>query len=210
MHKTFVLDTNVLLHDPGAMFGFEDNDVVIPIYVVEEIDNFKKDLSELGRNARQVSRYLDQLREEGSLCTGIKLDKGGILRVVTTSQRLPSEVTMDRGQDAKILAVAFDLKNRLAEKSERVVLITKDTNLRIRADAIGIDVENFDPEPTTVNQLFTGYSEVEVPGELVDQFYREGAITLPDPYYAPNEFIILKDRDNASHSGLGRFDHDSA
>ena len=105
--KTFVLDTNVLLHDPRAMFSFEDNDVVIPIYVVEEIDSFKKDLSELGRNARQVSRYLDQLRDDGSLSVGVKLDRGGTLRVATTHKTLPANVSTDRGQDSKILAVAM-------------------------------------------------------------------------------------------------------
>ena len=105
--KTFVLDTNVLLHDPRAMFSFEDNDVVIPIYVVEEIDAFKKDLSELGRNARQVSRYLDQLRDDGSLSEGVKLDRGGTLRVATTHRTLPANVSTDRGQDSKILAVAL-------------------------------------------------------------------------------------------------------
>ena len=78
------------------MFSFEDNEVVIPIYVVEEIDNFKKDLSELGRNARQVSRYLDGLREEGSLATGVKLDQGGTLRIAMTSRQLPPELTTDR------------------------------------------------------------------------------------------------------------------
>src|SRR6185437_1394274 len=107
--KIFVLDTNVLLHDPRAMFSFEDNDVVIPIYVIEEIDSFKKDQSELGRNARQVSRYLDQLRDDGSLAKGVKLDRGGTLRVATTSRALPPEVTTDRGQDSKILAVAAEL-----------------------------------------------------------------------------------------------------
>ena len=118
MKKTFVLDTNVLLHDPRAMFSFEDNNVVIPIYVVEEIDNFKKELSELGRNARQVSRYLDSLRDEGSLAAGVRLDQGGLLTVVTTSRTLPPEVTTNRGQDSKILSVAADKKEELEGKEQ--------------------------------------------------------------------------------------------
>jgi PhoH-like ATPase len=208
MKKTFILDTNVLLHDPRAMFSFEDNNVVIPIYVVEEIDNFKKDLSELGRNARQVSRYLDSLREEGSLSKGVKLDTGGTLRVATTARLLPPEITTDRGQDSRILAVALDLQERLAGQ-EKIVFITKDTNLRIRADAIGVETENFEPDRTEVEELFTGFSILEVEGGQIDEFYAKNSLALPDPYYAPNEYLVLKDRSNPSHTALGRVDlHD--
>lgn len=204
MKKTFILDTNVLLHEPRAMFSFEDNHVVIPIYVVEEIDNFKKELSELGRNARQVSRYLDELRLEGSLSKGVKLDSGGTLRVAVSARTLPPEISTDRGQDSKILAVALDLQEKLKGK-EKLVFITKDTNLRIRADAIGIDTENFEPERTEVDDLYKGYATLELKGELVDEFYAKGFLSLPDPYYAPNQYLILKDKDNPSHTALGRY-----
>jgi PhoH-like ATPase len=204
MKKTFILDTNVLLHEPRAMFSFEDNHVVIPIYVVEEIDNFKKELSELGRNARQVSRYLDELRTEGSLSKGVKLDSGGTLRVAITSRMLPVEITTDRGQDSKILAVALDLQSQLTGHQE-VVFITKDTNLRIRADAIGISTENFEPERTEVEELYRGYATLEVEGGLIDEFYAKSSLVLPDPYYAPNQYLILKDKNNPSHTALGRF-----
>lgn len=204
MKKTFILDTNVLLHEPRAMFSFEDNHVVIPIYVVEEIDNFKKELSELGRNARQVSRYLDELRTDGSLSKGVKLDSGGTLRVAITARTLPPEVSTDRGQDSKILAVALDLQSQLAGHEE-VVFITKDTNLRIRADAIGIETENFEPERTEVEELYRGYAILEVDGTLIDEFYAKNSLTLPDPYYAPNQYLILKDKNNPSHTALGRF-----
>lgn len=205
MKKTFILDTNVLLHDPRAMFGFEDNDVVIPIYVVEEIDNFKKELSELGRNARQVSRYLDDLREDGSLSQGVKLDSGGTLRVAVSSRILPPEITTDRGQDARILAVAFDLQEQHKDNGDRkIVFITKDTNLRIRADAIGIETENFEPERTEIDDIQLGYSTLEVSGSEINEFYERSFLNLPDPYYAPNEYLILKNRDNPSHTALGR------
>jgi PhoH-like ATPase len=203
--KTFVLDTNVLLHDPRAMFSFEDNDVVIPIYVVEEIDAFKKDLSELGRNARQVSRYLDQLRDEGSLSSGVRLDRGGLLRVAVTAQQLPASVTTDRGQDSKILAVAAEL-TELAKKGQvpRVVFITKDTNLRIRADAIGIFTEDFEPEHIVIDELYKGWAELDVEGWQVDAFYAEGGLEMPDPYHAPNEYVCLRDKTNNTRTALGR------
>jgi len=108
--KTFVLDTNVLLHDPRAIFGFGDNDVVIPIYVVEEIDSFKKDASELGRNAREISRHLDELRTAGSLAVGVPLPGGGKLTVATTHLELPEEVTTDRGPAELILKGEEDIR----------------------------------------------------------------------------------------------------
>ena len=93
MKKNFVLDTNVLLHDPRSIFGFDDNDVVIPIYVIEEIDNFKRDLSTLGRNARQVSRYLDEFRAQGKLREGVSIGpEHGIVRVLTAERKLPPEM----------------------------------------------------------------------------------------------------------------------
>ncbi|HEY6101432.1 MAG TPA: PIN domain-containing protein, partial [Anaeromyxobacter sp.] len=108
MKKNFVLDTNVLLHDPRSIFGFEDNDVIIPIYVIEEIDNFKRDLSTLGRNARQVSRYLDDFRLQGKLGEGVPIapDKGRIKVVIAAP---PHRAVDGHSTDDKILAVALDL-----------------------------------------------------------------------------------------------------
>lgn len=205
--KHFILDTNVLLHDPRALFAFDDNLVVIPIYVIEEIDNFKKDLSELGRNARQVGRYLDNLREEGSLAVGVDLDQGGKLRVAFTGRQLPTELRMEqRSMDSKILAVALDERDKFGDG--QVVFITKDTNLRIRADAMGLRSENYDTERTDVSDLYSGIAEVEVPADRVDAFYAEGGLPLDDPYYAPNQFIVIRDQANASHSAMGRFERE--
>ena len=118
MRKTFVLDTNVLLHDPQALLRFQDNQVVVPIEVVEEIDRFKRDPSEKGRNARQVSRLLDDLRTHGNLADGVVIDpaSGGTLKVVfcrsETLSQLPPELRGGNG-DNNILAVA--LEQRLQE-----------------------------------------------------------------------------------------------
>ena len=112
MKKQYVLDTNVLLHDPRSLFSFEDNDVVVPIYCIEEVDSFKKEQSERGRNARSVSRYLDQLRDEGNLRDGVLLDKGGTLRVMFTERRIPGEFSPDRDMDTKILACALEAREK--------------------------------------------------------------------------------------------------
>src|SRR3954462_15902067 len=112
MKKNYVLDTNVLLHDPRAIFRFEDNDVVIPIYCIEEVDQFKREGSERGRNARQIARLLDGLRDDGgSLANGVPLQSGGTLRVAvpTTKPELPSAVDK-AAMDQAILQTAFDLR----------------------------------------------------------------------------------------------------
>src|SRR5213592_4371610 len=107
MRKNFVLDTNVLLHDPRAMFHFADNDVIIPIYVLEEIDHFKKELSELGRNAREVARRLDEFRNNGAhLSDGVALDGGGTLRVALATRELPPAIRTSQIVDNFILGVA--------------------------------------------------------------------------------------------------------
>jgi PhoH-like ATPase len=114
MKKVFVLDTNVLLHDPMAMFRFEDNDVILPITIIEELDRFKKGAADTGRNARHVSRTLDELRQKGSLVQGIPLEQGGHLKVALchrdTLQQLPAELEGDQGDNA-ILAVAMEYKH---------------------------------------------------------------------------------------------------
>src|SRR5579862_847309 len=96
MKKNYVLDTNVLLHDPNAIFRFEDNNVVIPIYVIEEVDQFKREGSERGRNARSIARVLDELRDRGgSLSKGVALDSGGTLRVAVPTRRLELPSAID-------------------------------------------------------------------------------------------------------------------
>ena len=134
--KIYILDTNVLLHDPRALFRFQDNLVIVPITVIEEVDRFKKELSETGRNARQISRIMDQLRGQAKLIDGVPLEDGGELRVEIYQEHylkaLPPELQVDHG-DNRILAIALAMK----EQTEGpVTLVTKDTNLRIKSDVI--------------------------------------------------------------------------
>jgi len=207
LKKNFVLDTNVLLHDPRSLFGFGDNNVVVPIYVIEEIDNFKRDLSTLGRNARQVSRYLDEFRGLGNLRDGVSLgpDKGA-LRVLFTDRQLPRELADGHSTDNKILAVALDLKDR--EKVLPAVFVSKDTNLRIRADALGLHAEDYDVEAVTLDELWSGVAEVEVDSQQVNDFYTTGFVARAggeDDAPPPNEYVVLRDRANPQHSAVGKY-----
>ncbi|MRR53079.1 MAG: PhoH family protein [Deltaproteobacteria bacterium] len=203
--KTFVLDTNVLLHDPHALFRFEENTILIPITVIEEIDRFKKDMNETGRNARQVSRILDELRQKGCLSAGITLESGGSLRVALLNnemlRNIPSELS-DQKSDNRILAVALEVK-KSAEQMP-VILVTKDTNLRIKADAIGLDAQDYESDKVDISELYSGFSEFDVSSETVDRFYGQGWVE-PEETLLPNQYVVMRDAGNPSHSALAKF-----
>jgi PhoH-like ATPase len=205
MKKTFVLDTNVLLHDPKAIFKFKDNNIILPITIVEELDRFKK-LSEMtGRNARQVSRTLDELRTKGRLTEGIALDNGGVLKVTLcdreTLKQLPSLLD-GKENDNAILAVALKQKQGCQCP---VVLVSKDTNLRIKADALGLEVEDYENDKVDFEGLYTGETEVLVESEQIDEFFKQHSLKLDRKLY-PNQALTLVDINNASHTALGIID----
>ena len=206
MKKNFILDTNVLLHDPRSLYGFDDNDVVVPIYVIEEIDNFKRDLSSLGRNARQVSRFLDEFRQAGHLRDGVPIGPGkGTIRVLIAERKLPPELADGHSIDDKILAVAWGLLH--AEQAKPCVFVSKDTNLRIRADALGLHAEDYDVEGVALDDLWSGVAELDVDPDVVNEFYASGAAACPAGVEPPppNAFVVLRDRQNPQHSAVGKY-----
>ena len=209
MKKIYVLDTNVLLYDPQALTRFEDNSIIIPITVIEEIDRFKKDMNETGRNARQFSRLMDAYRKIGSLAKGLPLENGGTLRIEiyeeNVMKRLPPELRVDRG-DNRILAVAVDLME--ANPAVPVILVTKDTNLRIKADALGLAAQDYESDKVAIEDLFSGVANLQVEAELIDRFYSQGWIEAAAGLL-PNQYVTLTEAANPSHSAIGRFDHAS-
>lgn len=209
MVKTYVLDTNVLLHNPQALFAFDDNRVVIPFAVIEEIDNQKRRQDEIGRNARIVSQILDGLRAKGRLSEGVALPRGGVVRIELNHQetiQLPSGLEIHK-HDNRIMAVAYNISR---ETSDPVVLVTKDLNLRIKSDVLGVAAEDFYNDKVDYHSLYSGINELLVTKEEMDTFFRDGRIDLPahEPY-SPNEFLVLKNASNPSQSALGRYIRDS-
>jgi len=202
--KVFVLDTNVLLHDPQAIFHFQEHDVVIPIVVIEEIDNFKKDQTEIGRNARSISRQMDKLRTRGSLSKGVIMDGGGVLLVdVNSYQPEVGFFALDKHKaDNQILACAREL---LKTRKEKVVLVTKDTNLRIKADAVGLLADDYTTDKVELEELYTGTAIWTVDSETLDLLYDGGVVLDEDHKLYPNQFVTLVDRANESHTALGRY-----
>lgn len=226
--KNFVFDTNVVLHDPMAITKFGNNNVIIPIYVVEEVDNFKKQLNELGRAARLFSRTLDEYRQKGNLAKGVPMPNGGLLRVLPTERKyMPQDniATSKNSPDTLIMSVALRVQSE--EPDVPCIFITKDTNLRIRADGMGLQSENYEERGISIDELYPGAEELHVDGSLIDELYQAREVTLNfqpndrapyafscdeltqglDPEHAllyANEYVRLIDRHEENHTAMAR------
>jgi len=200
MRKYFVLDTNVLLHNADSIKSFKDNIVVLPMTVIEELDMFKSRNDELGRNARRVIRNLDRLRENGHLSEGVEMENGGILRIFTECKKVNNPGLDLKVADNRILAVAYTF----FEQGEKVIFVSKDINARLKADALGIDVMDFEKQKINFDELFTGQRQLDVPGKLIDDFFENGELSGEDLELVPNEFVLLRDEVDPKHSALAR------
>jgi len=197
--KNFVIDTNVLLHNADSLHAFEDNTVVLPMSVIEELDKFKSRNDELGRNARKVIRDLDHLREAGSLRIGVRMENGGILKIVLEKTEDTSGSGMDMSvPDNRILSVAYTIH----QNGEKVIFVSKDINARLKADALGIEVMDFEKQKVKFDELYTGNRDVQVPRQVIDEFYRQEVLEVEGFNLYPNEFVLLVDEDDAKHTAL--------
>ncbi len=205
--KNFVLDTNVLLHDPKALEKFEDNDIYLPIVVIEEIDKFKKNMNEIGRNARYVARFLDSLRDRGRLDDGVKLGENlGVLRIVFSRKQVDLWPQIGNPADNAILNVALELTKEKEAVGEKVIFVTKDANLRIKADAVGVKAEDYKNDRVEIGDLYTGETEYLCSGELIARIYKEKIIERPeDLKLLPNQFITLVNQENEKNTALARY-----
>jgi len=200
--KTFIIDTNVLLHNPSSLFAFAEHHVVIPMIVLEELDKFKTANNELGANSREVARSLDKLRAKGSLREGVATPQGGLIQVVL---RYDDLVGMLPGvNDNRILGCAHLLKR----EGRDVYFISKDINARIKADALGIPSEDFKNQKVDFDALYTGWATVIVPGATVDLAHSEGSLPLAilpengDLGLSDNQFVLLRDEGNEKRTAL--------
>ncbi len=207
MKKNYVLDTNVLLHDPHSIFKFEDNDLLIPIYVIEEIDTFKRDSAERGRNARTVVRLLDGLREQhGCLSNGVPVGDGGTLRVFVPREKPVLSIALNPASgDHAIMQTALNLRD--SDANQRTVFVTMDVSLRIRADALGLETQAYENQTVDPDALESDIAEVEVTAEKLDEFFRQGSVELDSERQLPeNGSIMLRGPGTTTRTGLGRYD----
>ncbi|MCI5820898.1 MAG: PhoH family protein [Elusimicrobia bacterium] len=207
MKKTFILDTNVLLHDVNCLHAFEDNDIIIPMAVIEELDTFKSEGDTRGKNARMVSRALDEMRSQGRLNEGVKLAKGGTLKIeLDKPNMLPQSLAFNKADNA-ILNIAYTLSKKegaYKKNAAPVIVVTKDINMRLKAEALGLSAQDYTTDKVNVDELYTGVAELEVPAEQIDAFYRDKKLAVDPTVYYPNEFIILKANDGSKKSAMGR------
>ncbi len=229
--KHFVLDTNVLLHNPNALFVFQEHDVVIPFAVIEELDKLKRNNDDIGRNARECIRHLDRLRERGRITDGVHWgeaspgvgqaasvsDTGrtGTIRIDVAEHTRPNVLKED-SPDNRIIAVAWSLH----QQGRRAVFVSKDLNARIKSDALGIRTEDFENQKVDADRLYSGYLSATVASELIDELYAERMLaverlgdalnaTTPEGVtyrreVVSNQFVLLKDAADEAHTGLAR------
>lgn len=203
--KTFVLDTNVLLFDPSAINKFGNNKVFIPLIVVEELDRFKKDQNENGRNARYFSRLVDDLRSQGKLVKGVALPNEGTLQISILREPATRHEGIDLSiNDNIILANALNLQ----ESGENVVLITKDINLRLKADALGVEAEDYETTEISIEELYSGQRMFEVSSERLAEFEKNRYLGLEDKEretFFANEYLVVHELGNPQKRQLGRY-----
>ena len=177
MIKTYVIDTNVLIQAPYALECFEDNHLVLPLVVLEELDGLKKAEGEKGANARAAVRKLEEYRHKGDLLQGVELPGGGCLRVEKNyvNVELPPDLPDDK-PDNRILKVCKGLADD--KKADQVILVTKDIVLRLKAQILGIKAEDFETEQISADDAqYTGRTELYIPEEMVKEFKKKGIST---------------------------------
>lgn len=216
LKKIYVLDTNVLLQDPRAIFSFEENEIVIPAVVLEEIDSKKRYMDEIGRNSRYFSRILDQYRQKGKLHEGVQLENGGTLRVELNHKSFLKlqEIFIEKTNDNRIIAVALNLLEEEKEKEESrpVILVSKDALVRVKADALGIPAQDFlSDQVVQYSKSYSGCIEIKDSKEMIDTYYTQQRIStkeLSQYKLNPHQFVILKDELGSSASAIGKISAD--
>lgn len=208
-NRKVVVDTNVILFDAQAIKKFVEADIHIPISVIEEVDRFKRDLGENGRNARQFSRFIDHLRAQGPLSKGVKLDNSASTVYVNTDfhvDGMPRELDSTKA-DNRILATALGLKKEFPRAI--VELVTKDINLRIKADVFGVIAKDYEPEKVDIEEMYQGHREIDVDPEMINNFYKDRMIAYdeagPLGSLMSNQYVIMRDASNPNHSAIGRY-----
>jgi PhoH-like ATPase len=204
--KNYILDTNVLLHDPHSLLSFQENQILIPIEVIEEIDRFKRESSERGQHARAVSRLLDALRGQGRLSEGVALPNGGRLRILLQGGNGNPPLTVGGATvDDRLIALTHDIQE--ADPGTPTILVTKDINLRIKADAVGLQAEDYETDHVHLQDLYTGAFELMVGPETLGAFRAQGQLVLNgDGPRSPNEYCTLTDETNLKRTALARVD----
>lgn len=196
--KTCVLDASVLLHDPDAIHRFNNHLIILPSVVLEELDRKKAQHDEIGRNARQVMRFIDNVSKLGDIRKGVDLEKGGTVKIFLDPENrkkkgFPLQFAPDRARN-RLLTVT----HKLGEVGEKVFLVSKDPVTKIMAETIGIQTQNYKSTKDTFDTIRKGVNYLDVTKDLIDRFYLEGSLPLPEGDFLPNDFYVLRSEENSS------------
>lgn len=188
--KTFVIDTNVFIHRPDAILSFKDSEIVVPLWVLEELDHLKTYSDEKGRNARHAIRFLDEVSKKGKLNEGVRLDNGSVLRVALYyAKDGPLDFPVDK-PDNKIILTAFELQRQ----GKMVFFVSKDINARVKATSIGIKAVDYEKQKVNIDKLYSGYIESEVSSDAYRILQDQGSLPWNEELN-PNQFVILKNKE---------------
>ena len=208
--KTYVLDTSVYLTDSNCIRSFRNDDIVIPLKVLEEIDKHKKRQDSVGSQARSIIRILDNLRDKGSLSKGVRIEKGmGLVRVASYNALcLPDDLDLE-DSDNQIIATALSELEKSA-KSRKVIVVSRDINMRVKCDALGLMTEDYQAEQVVESSegLYTGRTEILVDEQEIDRFYDGKEVWIDESEHKlyPNQFIMLISNSNEKKTALAKFE----
>ena len=204
MIKNYIIDTNVMIHDPMFLYNFQDNHLILPLVTVEELDGLKKASGILGYNARQVLKELNKVRQYGDFVEGIKLPNGGVIRIeinFVDNIHLPDGMDTKKN-DNRILAVAKAIAQ--SDTKRKTILVTKDMCMTVKADAMGLEVQDYETDKVRTDDLYKGYSEIMMPSESINKIFSEG-LKIPsglEEEVYPNHFFHIKSKDQFGHEVL--------
>ncbi len=202
-HKTFVIDTNVLIHYPEAIMSFKDNEIVLPLWVLEELDNLKTYQDQRGKSAREAIRFLDSLTKKGNLHEGVKLENGSVLRVsLRLPDATPEGVELEK-TDNRIILCAYGLQ----QDGRKVFFVSKDINARVKATALGLKAVDYEKDKVDIASLYPGVRDLDASEEMLRDLAASGCLPWKEKL-RPNEFVVLHDRGARSEHVL-RYDPDS-
>lgn len=207
MRKIYILDTNALIYEPRSLFAFDDNEVVIPLTVLDELDKHKNGITQSAKHARMVIRSLDEMRALGNINEGVLTERGGIIRVeLNNIDNVPDGLDSNR-PDNRIISVALNLKKKHSDK--KVIIITKDINLRVKANSLEVEAQDYTSDTVIENldDLYSGHTKIIVDRDDIDNLYKLGQIPVKNitrPLF-PNEYVHLVSNTNEQHSALAKF-----
>jgi len=201
--KTYVIDTNVFLHDPNAIDTLENSDIVLLLPVLEEVDELKRNTDDRGKNARNLMRFVDSLKGKGDLKSGVPLEKGNTIRIHSSIHAMEKgEFPLPMERTNHKLLMAF----QIAKKTPDVIFLSKDLVMRVKAEAIGLKSQDYKNLKFSYEGIYRGYRKLDVEKSQIDLFFKDGYLKIDEKEMRPNEYCLMTSKEKSS--AVGRYNGD--